>query len=230
MKRSVQPELLDALPSADPRAVRSRRDLRRVNAWMRNHAILTRALRRAAENGSPCQITELGAGDGHFLLRVARGLAPHWPGVKVALLDQREAVADSTLDEFAALGWRAQPVVRDVRDWAGSEPAPGDIVVANLFLHHFSEPQLTWLLEAISTRARFFAAVEPRRGAWPLFCSRLLWIIGCNSVTRHDAPFSVQAGFTGNELSALWPQNSGWELMETSAGGFSHLFVAQRKG
>ena len=40
MKRIVQPELLDALPPDDPRAVRSRRDLRRVNAWMRNHTIM----------------------------------------------------------------------------------------------------------------------------------------------------------------------------------------------
>ncbi len=44
MNRIVKPELLDELPPADPRAVRSRRDLRRVNAWMRNHAIMARAL------------------------------------------------------------------------------------------------------------------------------------------------------------------------------------------
>ena len=43
MKRIVQPELLDSLPPGDPRAMRSRRDLRRVNAWMRNHAIMAGA-------------------------------------------------------------------------------------------------------------------------------------------------------------------------------------------
>ena len=40
MNRIVQPELLDELPPDDPRAMRSRRDLRRINAWMRNHAIM----------------------------------------------------------------------------------------------------------------------------------------------------------------------------------------------
>ena len=48
-------------------------------------------------------------------------------------------------------------------------------------------------------------------------------------MTCHDAVVSVRAGFTGQELSALWPDREGWELNETHAGRFSHLFVAQRK-
>ncbi|MSU58966.1 MAG: methyltransferase domain-containing protein [Pedosphaera sp.] len=229
MKRTVQPEMLDALPPDDPRAVRSRRDLRRVNAWMRNHAILIRALQTAAGDGLPRHLTELGAGDGQFLLRVARELAPRWPGVSVTLLDQRETIADSTLAEFAELGWHAQPLVRDVRQWIEFDTPPVDIIMANLFLHHFAERDLARLLLEISKRCHFFAAVEPRRAAWPLFCSRLLWLIGCNKVTCYDAPISVHAGFARDELSALWPATAGWDLMETNAGGFSHLFVARRK-
>jgi hypothetical protein len=230
MKRVVQPELLDVLPPTDPRAIRSRRDLCRVNAWMRNHVIFSRAVRNAVGNTPPRHLTELGAGDGQFLLRIARELAPLWPDVNVTLLDQRETIEDSTVAEFGALGWNAQPMIRDVRDWADSDIRASDVVVANLFLHHFSERDLTRILRTAATRSRVFIAVEPRRGAWPLFCSRLLWIIGCNSVTSYDAPVSVHAGFAGQELSALWTgANSDWKLTETSAGPFSHLFVAQRK-
>jgi hypothetical protein len=57
----------------------------------------------------------------------------------------------------------------------------------------------------------------------------LLWAIGCNSVTRHDALVSVRAGFSGDELSALWPDKKNWQLTERRAGPFSHLFIAQRK-
>jgi hypothetical protein len=101
-------------------------------------------------------------------------------------------------------------------------------VVVNLFLHHFQNDRLIKLFRVISERARGFVAVEPRRGAWPLFCSRLLWAIGCNSVTRHDAEVSVRAGFSGHELSGLWPETKNWQLSEQSAGPFSHLFVARR--
>jgi hypothetical protein len=39
---------------------------------------------------------------------------------------------------------------------------------------------------------------------------------------------SVRAGFSGNELSALWPADGGWQLTERRAGHFSHLFIARR--
>jgi hypothetical protein len=74
-----------------------------------------------------------------------------------------------------------------------------------------------------------FVAVEPRRSARGLLFSRLLGFIGCNRVTRHDAPISVRAGFAGQELSQLWPTGRDWSLQERPAGWFSHLFVAQRR-
>ena len=44
MQRRVEPELLDALPADDPRAVRSREDLRRINRLMGNQSVLGNAL------------------------------------------------------------------------------------------------------------------------------------------------------------------------------------------
>ena len=271
MNRLVQPELLDELPPDDPRAMWSRHDLRRINAWMRNHAVMARALRKqlngrsdgtqtaalfsdAEASGSrpraatpALHITDLGAGDGHFLLRVAKRISSRWPGVRVTLLDNRQIADGQTPARFASLGWHAEMVVADVFDWArkrsrrlragewaedqatGRQDAgdPG-VVIANLFLHHFDDVQLTELFRAVAGRARLFVALEPQRAAWPLFCCRLLWAIGCNSVTRYDAAVSVRAGFSGRELSALWPKDPGWELTERRTGLFSHLFVARK--
>ena len=227
MNRIVQPELLDTLPANEPRAIHSRRDLRRINAWMRNHAIMAAALQTAANGSAPKQITDLGAGDGHFLVRVARKISPHWPEVKVTLLDNQKVMSLQTLSSFTPVGWHAEMVAADVFDWL-STAAGLDAVVANLFLHHFQDARLVELFRAVADRARLFVAIEPRRAPWPLFCSRLLWAIGCNSVTRHDATVSVRAGFAGRELSALWPAVSGWQLTERRTGFFSHLFVARR--
>jgi SAM-dependent methyltransferase len=227
MNRIVQPELLDTLPADDPRAIHSRRDLRRINAWMRNHAIMAAALQTAVNGSAPKQITDLGAGDGHFLVRVARKISPGWPDVGVTLLDNRKIMGLQTLALFTPLGWHAEMVAADVFDWL-STAARLDAVVANLFLHHFQDARLVELFRAVAGRARLFVAIEPRRASWPLFCSRLLWAIGCNSVTRHDATVSVRAGFAGRELSALWPVVSGWQLTERRTGFFSHLFVARR--
>jgi len=252
MKRIVEPELLDTLPPDDPRAIHSRRDLRRINAWMRNHAIMANALQTAANGRAPKQITDLGAGDGHFLVRVAQVISRNgapvsdpaqrdsketrrvgdrrsavWSGVKAVLLDRQKNVTAQTSASFASLGWRTETVEADVFDWLPNA-AGLDVVIANLFLHHFEDARLPVLFRAIAGRARLFVAIEPRRAPWPLFCCRLLWAIGCNAVTRHDATVSVRAGFSGRELSVLWPADSGWQLTGRRAGFFSHLFVARR--
>jgi 2-polyprenyl-3-methyl-5-hydroxy-6-metoxy-1,4-benzoquinol methylase len=229
VNRIVEPELLDTLPPGDPRAAGSRRDLRRINAWMRNHAIMVRALQTAVNGRAPGHIVELGAGDGDFLLRVAKKISPRWPGVSVTLLDHKKVVTPQTLAAFASLGWRAEAVVADIFDWPQT-PAPAEIVIINEVLHHFDDTRLAGLLRMIAGRTRLFIAIEPRRAPWPLFCSRLLWAVGCNSVTRHDATVSVRAGFVREELSALWPDKRNWQLTEQHASWFSHLFIARRMG
>jgi hypothetical protein len=232
MKRLVQPELLDTLPAADPRAARSRRDLRRVNAWMGNAGIMARALSDGLTGPAPRQVTELGAGDGHFFLRVAQKIKSGqassqqgFPGRTVVLVDRQENVDPETIAAFARIGWRANAFVSDIFGWA---PMSGEYVIANLFLHHFQNGRLVDLFEVISRRAALLVALEPRRARWPLFCSRWLWAMGCNEVTRHDAVVSVHAGFSGSELSSLWPDKTHWHLTEQSAGAFSHLFIARR--
>ena len=171
------------------------------------------------------QITELGAGDGDFLLQVAKQISPRWTNLNVALLDRQKIVPPQTLASFASLGWRAETVVGDVLDWP---QAPAQIVIANLFLHHFEDTRLAELLRAISERAELFIAVEPHRFRYAYPCGQLLWLIGCNAVTRHDAAVSVRAGFIRQELTALWPARQNWRLTERRAGLFSHLFVARR--
>jgi hypothetical protein len=256
VKRIVEPELLDELPPGDPRAAGSRRDLRRLNTWMRNHAIMANALQTAVNGQTPKHIVELGAGDGDFLLRVAQLVSGHgtpisgaagsgnavaeccrlgnrrsvaWNEVNVTLLDRQKVVTPQTLAAFASLGWRAEAVVADIFDWAQT-PAPAEIVIVNEVLHHFDDARLAGLFRGIAGHTRLFIAIEPRRARWPLFCSRLLWAINCNSVTRHDATVSVRAGFVREELSALWPDKRNWQLTEQLAGAFSHLFIAQRTG
>jgi hypothetical protein len=173
------------------------------------------------------RLTEIGAGDGKFLLSVAQKISARWPNLRVTLLDWQKIVTPETLVDFTVLGWRAEAVVADVFDWPRTFE-PGGVVIANLFLHHFQEARLTELLHVVSRRAELFIAIEPRRGAWPLFLTRCLWALGCNDVTRHDAAVSVRAGFDGNELSALWPDKQNWRLTEHCTGLASHLFIARR--
>lgn len=229
MTRCVEPEWLDELSAADPQAEGSRRDLRRLNAWMGNTRVIAGALGRAGNRPGPAQLIELGAGDGTFLLSVARALGPRWAGTRATLIDRQAVVSRNTIESFAGLAWQIEQLICDVFDWC-TELGPGStLVLANLFLHHLNSQRLQTLFANLAPKTSFFVAVEPRRSALSLLFSRLVGMIGCNAVTRHDAPTSVRAGFRGTELSCCWPAGNGWLLEERAAGAFSHLFVAQRR-
>ena len=228
MERLLGAELLDELPAENPEAIRSRRDLRRLNAVMGHAGIAARALLSAFGSTTPRRIIEVGAGDGTFLLNVARRLAPAWQGVQAVLLDRQQLVRPETLAGFSGLGWAASSVTTDVFKWLSAvDRQRSDAVVANLFLHHFSEGQLGGMLRGVADRSSVLVAVEPRRAVFPLTMSRLLWLIGCNRVTRHDALASVRAGFAGTELTQLWPTDRHWRLTEQRAGLFTHVFSAR---
>jgi hypothetical protein len=230
LPRSVEPEWLDDLPASDRRAIRSRRDLKRVNRFMLQAGIMTRILAEGCRDRRPRAILELGAGDGTFMLTVARRLAPRWPGVSLKLLDRQCIVSDATLKQFHALGWQAEPVRSDAFDFlAAARQGSASVVTANLFLHHFQRDGLARLLAGIERVADVFAACEPARAGTALVASRLLWAIGCNDVSRHDAVVSVRAGFRDKELSELWPNKEAWELREGTALPFTHGFLARRR-
>lgn len=197
--RILETEWLDTLPASDPRAEQARRDLRRVNTLMGNARHIAAALRPHWREGM--RVADLGAGDGSLMRAVVR----HLPGpIEAISVDKSQGI--------------------DVLDYL-RQPGKLDAIVCNLFLHHLDADVLSDVLALAAERAPLFVACEPRRARIALQASRLLWVLGCNEVTRHDAVVSVRAGFTGNELSSAWPPGD-WQLEERVAWPFTHLFVA----
>lgn len=232
MLRIVEPEILDNLTASDPLAVGSRADLRRLNGIMGHAAILSRAFRRHLDEilvpSHPLRLVELGAGDGTLLLRLARrwsslGLTAH-----VTLVDRQNLVSSETRHAFTLLDWTVESVRMDVFTWLESSTPGVDVMLVNLFLHHFQDKSLKTLLRLAAARTSLFIACEPRRTPLALAATRFLLLLGCNCVTRHDAHASVRAGFSGHELSALWPSENLWRLSEQRDRLFSHCFVAKR--
>jgi len=232
VERVVVPELLDQLVAEDPAARRSRQDLRRLNWCMGHVQLMRKSLEGVRGLDSPGTLIELGGGDGTFLLKLARQMARRGGGRRALLIDRHDVVLKETRQGFEKLGWGFEVVKTDIADWlAEAPPHKNAAMFANLVLHHFEGAELQEILGHAAMKTTRFVACEPRRSPFALQASRLVGLIGCGPVTRHDAVVSVQAGFTGNELSQLWPAGSGWHLEEREAGLFSHVFAAsQRNG
>ena len=220
LTRRVNAEMLDHLPADDPRAIRSRRDLRRINRIMGNRAILESLCDRSLVR-APSHIAELGAGDGSLLLQLAKRRARNWPKVTVTLVDRENPLSVQIQAAFDSLGWTARAAVMDVFAWLERDNHPPyDLIVANLFVHHFEGEALARLLRGISRITQCFIACEPRRSRLPLLASHLVGAIGANEVTRHDAVLSVHAGFRDRELSSYWPGDGLLLTTERAPGSF----------
>lgn len=231
MERIVIAERLDHLPPANPEARRSRRDLQLINRLMGNSRLLRRAIARVLPDSRErgWRVVEAGAGDGTLAAGLWSRFPPPPAGSRLELLDRLPVVEEGSRSMLAAQGWLPEVLVMDVLEWI-EQPAsvPLDLVYANLFLHHFAEVEMTSLLSALAKRTNAVVLLEPRRSVLARVGARLLGVIGCNEVTRHDAVHSVAAGFLGNEISAHWPDTSEWVLQESRAGLFGHCFTAHR--
>jgi hypothetical protein len=138
---------------------------------------------------------DLGSGDGTLLLKVARQLDPSLGRKHAVLLDQQQLVSSEVVHAFARLGWSIEILKEDVFAWLTGSDGTDAVLIANLFLHHFDNAKLRRLLQLAAERCCMLAACEPRRSAFALGASRVLGLIGCNQVTRHDAVSSDEPVF-----------------------------------
>ncbi len=184
--RLVKPELLDALPAEDPRAMRSRSDLRMINFLMGNEAWIMRQLKNHADYASN-GIVEIGAGDGDLCRKIQR----QFPSVKIRAYD--------LVGRPTQLADTVEWVSGDVTQCA--PPRGFGVLIANLFLHHFDDQKLAWLRKWVE----HFSLViinEPLRRKSPHWLGALMHPF-VNDVTRHDLHVSIDAGFRSGELLNL---------------------------
>lgn len=212
IQRTVIPEILDHLAADDPEAVRSRRDLRRINFLMGNERWVCAAVKkfsRVAQKG----IVEIGAGDGWLCGKLAR-LFPQAP---VAAHD----LAPRPVELDPQVTWHRGDLFR--------MPAPpdGGVLIANLFLHHFEKDQL----ETLGRWAGNFEVMifsEPDRARLPHLLGNLMhpWI---NRVTRHDMHVSITAGFIAGEIPRfLGLDPARWQVRESSTWRGARRVVCSR--
>ncbi len=192
--RKLTPEMLDFLPQDDAGAMRSRRDLRRINFFMGNERWISSEI--PAGTG---RITEIGAGDGFLLGR----LASEHPGA--------EMVAYDLAPRPRHLAERVKWVEGDL--FSQPSTGGGGVLIANLFLHHFTDERLGVLGEWVRGFDRIIIN-EPLRARLPQMLGKLAYPF-IHPITRHDMRVSIEAGFLPGELAVVLGLD-GYVVRETS--------------
>ncbi len=206
-ERVVCPEILDGLPADDPAARRSRRDLRRINAMMGNFRWVERQAGRLAPGGA---LVEIGAGEGILSAR----LAAKFPGKNITAVDLAPGPAG-----LAGVEWRRGDLFKILPE------VRADVVFGVMIVHHFSDAQLADLGRVL-LQFQTVCFCEPLRAALPQVWGGLMWAF-VGSVTRHDLPVSVRAGFRPGELAWLLGLEK-WRIEESVDWRGSLRLVAWR--
>ncbi|MEM7010077.1 MAG: class I SAM-dependent methyltransferase [Verrucomicrobiota bacterium] len=210
--RKVTEELLDHLPADDPQAIQSRRDLERINFVLGNFRWLNRQLRELGAR----RIVEIGAGDAQFACSFAEA-NPDIDYIAIDLAPKPKSTPEN-LDWLQGDLFEQLPNVK------------GDVLVANLFLHHLEEKQLNDLGQQLPG-FRAVLSSDPARFRVFHAGGYALRIFGLNEVTKHDLHVSIDAGFRNEELPTwLGLNNEDWAIQtrHTMLGMYRMIAVNQR--
>ena len=216
--RLVEPELLDALPSSDPDAVRSRRDLRLINQLMGNNRWILRQLQRLGQDLASGENWELGSGDGLLGAGAAERFGEG--AFRITALDLAPRAP------FWPAGWDWHQA--DILETAKQSPR-ADLVIANLVLHHFQDAGLAMIGRWISA-ANTVIAVEPLRARFPHALAYTMRLLDINHVTREDIHTSIRAGFRDRELPELLGLSTNdWDVRTSITPLGAYRMLARRR-
>jgi SAM-dependent methyltransferase len=197
-ERLIVPEILDSLDPADPRAIRSRADLRLIDWYLGNTRWLVRQLK--AQSPALDRILEIGAGEGRLCCRIQEAL-PKSSVTGLDLIARPDNLSSN-------IQWIRGDFFQSLRQ------LDADACVGSLILHHFSNETLRDLGQQLRSY-RVIAFCEPLRSRVPLLLSGLS-SFAMSEVTRHDMPASIRAGFRRGELvSSLGLDPRSWKISES---------------
>jgi SAM-dependent methyltransferase len=187
--RVLKPELLDSAPGK----LRNRnlQDIARINRWCGGHRILLRVLRDLVSARDGFSVLDVGAASGDMGQRIREV----FPNARVILTDYRLAhLRNAALPRVAADAFRL-PFL----------PGTFDFVMCSSVLHHFPDGEVVNLIrKARSLARRALIILDLERHPIPYyFLPMTRRVFGWSTLTLHDGPISVAAGFRAEELASL---------------------------
>lgn len=207
-QRSYQKELLDRndIPFDDIR--RNMQELDFINTKLGGHDITLDGIVCLIKNqmnfNTNLTIVEIGCGGGDNL-RAIRNWAEriHLPvqlnGIDInpeciayAKQQKRNRGIDFTLSDYKNVLFEEKP----------------DIIFSSLFCHHFSENELTWMLQWMKRNSSVGFFINDLHRHWLAYYSiKLLTKLFSKSyLVKNDAPLSVQRGFKRQEWNAIFDE------------------------
>jgi 2-polyprenyl-3-methyl-5-hydroxy-6-metoxy-1,4-benzoquinol methylase len=199
-QRSYEKELLDGSGNSFEEIRQNMIELNNINHWLGGHKITINGFRQIALKKQELHVCEIGCGGGDNLAVIYNWALKNGLSVKCTGIDINEDCISFAMQQFP----QGIYFTGDYRKVL--LPEMPDIVFSSLFCHHFSDDeiaeQLSWMHD--HSKIGFFIN-DLHRYPLAYYSIKLLTRLFSKSrLVKHDAPLSVQRGFTRREWEHLF--------------------------
>lgn len=201
--RSYKKELLDGdnIPFEDIRL--NMQELEKINTLLGGHNITVKGVKNLLNGKQPVHICEVGCGGGDNIKAIRKWCEKNQIKAKFTGIDIKDTCVAYAQDN---LGTDAHTdlICSDYKNVSFNQKP--DIIFSSLFCHHFSENELTdiinWKYE--NSKTGFFINDLHRH---PLAYHSIKWLTRMFSdsyLVKNDAPLSVQRGFSREDWISVF--------------------------
>ncbi|MGH9328179.1 MAG: methyltransferase domain-containing protein [Terriglobia bacterium] len=202
MQRIVSREILDDDLDLAPQEIgKVLDDIWRINRWFGGVTGAFQLLKRICDRTglSAVRILDVGAGDGRLASRLRRKMDKEGIRAEFVIVDRNFSHLVSRCPPSAA----PAGVVADALELPFGEGS-FDVVMSNLFLHHFSGEPARRLLRALAATAKHAVLMNDLDRRWLAYLFiRHFPFIARSRVSRLDGGASVRQAYTPEEMAML---------------------------
>lgn len=206
-RRSKEIEIMDDLGFHDEVVFQTLRELDFINQWLGGNAVTLDAVEKVWKDipkEQSISITDLGCGSGEMLRLIAKKAINQDKNVQLTGIDANPHIVGYAIDhssnfnniKFEALNIFSSEFLSRNHD---------DIVIATLFLHHFSDEELIDFFSSLKKQTRIGIVVNDIH-RHPLAYYSIRWLTSLfskSSMVKYDAPLSVLRAFKRKELQTI---------------------------
>lgn len=205
-QRSAGIEIMDDLEFHDEVVFQTLRELDLINQWLGGNAVTLNGIQNiltAIPNEQSVSVADLGCGSGEMLRLIAKKNSRHHHRVHLIGIDANRHIVDYARNhskDFKNIQFEALNIFSPE-----FKSRNFDLIIATLFLHHFSDPELIDLFSALKRQAKIGIVVNDIH-RHPFAYYSIKWLTSLfsrSSMVKYDAPLSVLRAFKRRELELI---------------------------
>lgn len=207
-KRSTEVEMMDDFEIGGESLTRSLDQLAVINFLLGGNTVAINGLKKLLKHQSKKEIykiIDLGCGNGEMLRIIAEygrknGIPFHLTGIDANENTVNYAKASSV--DYPEIDFKQSNVLD-----ANFDMEPCDIVLATLFLHHFTEEEIVGLLKKLISKAKIGILVNDlHRHKMAYFLFKIFCLPISNKMIVNDGLISILKGFKSEDLEKMSDQ------------------------